>query len=89
MYFNMVYKSEKAKRSMHAFMYTMCLYIDFGLLFFINLVLFILGLVIYDIARKNISFEIDISVLMITGVLLIIAEVLFVLIFEKSGAMNM
>lgn len=84
MYFNMVYKNEKAKKSMHTFMYTMCLYIDFGLLFFINLVLFILGLVIYDIARKNISFEIDISVLMLTGVLLIIAEVLFVLIFEKK-----
>lgn len=84
MYFNMVYKSEKAKKSMHAFMYTMCLYIDFGLLFFINLALFILALVIYNISRKYITFEINISALMIIGVLLITAEVLFVLIYEKK-----
>lgn len=84
MYFNMVYKSEKAKKSMHAFMYTMCLYIDFGLLFFINLALFIFRLVIYNIVLNYILFEINISALMITGVLLIIAEILFVLIYEKK-----
>lgn len=84
MFFNLCYKNDKSRKTVHRYMFMMGIIMDFGALFFINILLTVLGFGVEKIIRSIRPFEVNFYAFAAIVILIILAEVISVFVIETK-----